>query len=49
MLVHYMMIGMSIWLVFEFANNSTVSVSSGKTPFELNYGEIPRMPIDHVD
>ena len=32
--------------VLEFANNSSVSVSSGKTPFELNYGEIPRMPID---
>jgi transposase InsO family protein/uncharacterized protein YjiS (DUF1127 family) len=34
--------------VLEFANNSSVSVSTGKIPFELNYGEIPRMPIDMV-
>ena len=34
--------------VLEFANNSTISASSGKTPFELNYGETPRMPVDLI-
>ena len=35
--------------LLEFAHNSSVSASTGKTPFELNYGETPRLPIELIN
>ena len=32
----------------EFAINSTVSASTGKSPFELLYGENVALPMDHA-
>jgi hypothetical protein len=32
----------------EFAHNSSIATSTGKTPFELNYGETPKLPIERL-
>ena len=34
--------------LLEFAVNSSQSLSSGQTPFMMNYGENPKLPVDHL-